>query len=78
MYRIIRLGLQENAEYVDLTQPLPPVTFITAFSENHAAEGRALLTRFATDHPDWKVYIYDMGMRNNTRKSFEVSSKDPD
>lgn len=69
---IYRLELTGQTEFVDLSKPLPPVTLITAFSENHAAEGRALLVRLAKAHPDWKIYVYDIGMKNNTRKGVEV------
>lgn len=50
------------------------MTFITAFSENHAAEGRSLIGRLAKDHPDWKVYVYDIGMTKNSRTFFKVFS----
>lgn len=62
-----------DVDYVDLYEPLPDVSIVSGMSENHAGEGRSFVLRLAEDHPDWKLYLYDIGLTKSTRKWFQVS-----
>ena len=66
------LGLLGNIEYVDVKKPLPRVTIVTAVSESHASEARTLVDRLLKNHPDWKIYIWDIGLRKTSRQWFVV------
>ena len=69
------LGILGQNNFVDLSKTLPEVVIVTAVSDNHAGEMKAMAMRLSKDHPKWKVYVYDIGLTPKTREWFEVGDR---
>ena len=67
------LGFYDESNYVDVTKPLPNVTFITALSYNHVGEAMALIFQFSRYFKGQKLLIYDIGLKKIQRKWMQAS-----
>lgn len=62
----------DESYYVDVTKPLPNVTFISAISSNHYYEGQNMVVVLATRFPEIQIIVYDLGLMPEHKKWFQV------
>ncbi|CAJ0588756.1 unnamed protein product [Cylicocyclus nassatus] len=66
------LGLLSPTNLIDLgSQVMPQPAFISALSESHYKEGLTMLANFRAVFPHQKIFIYDLGLKPESRKDIE-------